>query len=205
MPSTLVHVAFAGLISAALLGDAFDARALAVVFAVVAVPDLDAFIGLYVVGAHRAALHTLLIPAGLGLLLVYDTRVRARSALRSRWGARGVRVTWVSLLAFVLAAIGPDLVTGGANVLYPVHDQFYRLDGQLYLSDKHGLVQTFLDQPAEGSTAQMHISSGVDAVAGPDPSSVEHVFSIARSGTRLLVVVTSAVVVGSKLWLTRKA
>ena len=43
MPSTLVHMAFGGLIGAALLTSDFDPRAVAVVVAVTAFPDIDAF------------------------------------------------------------------------------------------------------------------------------------------------------------------
>ena len=46
MPSTLVHLAFGGMIAAALLGDVFDRRALLVVLVVTAAPDLDSFIAL---------------------------------------------------------------------------------------------------------------------------------------------------------------
>lgn len=205
MPSTVVHVAIAGLLAAALMGDEFDARSLAVVAAVTILPDLDAFVGLVVVGGHRAVLHTLIVPALLGAALLYDVRFRAESAVRDRWGVRGVRIAWVSLLAWVVAAIGPDLFTGGANVLYPVHDQFIRLDGSLELSNRRGLVQTFFDGARAGTTEEVHIRSGVDPNPGPEPENVERMFPIVRSGMQAIVVLTSALVVSIRLVETRRS
>ncbi|PSQ28682.1 hypothetical protein BRD06_03920, partial [Halobacteriales archaeon QS_9_67_15] len=92
MPSTLVHLAFGGMIAAALLGDAFDRRALLVVLAVTAAPDLDSFIALVSVAGHRTVLHTYVTPIVVSALLYADTRVRDRSFVRDRWGARGVRI-----------------------------------------------------------------------------------------------------------------
>lgn len=208
MPSTVVHLALAGLIGAALLGRAFDWRALAVVLGLVVVPDLDAFAGLVVPGGHRALLHTLLFPAGLAALVYYDTRIRSTSWLAGRLDGHGPRVAWVGVLAIVFAGIGPDLAGAGANILYPIHDQFYAFNGKLELSTQRGLVQTFVDLSptatdgggaAVGSTADVHISSGVDPTRGPEPEDVDRVFPVVRSGTQLLLVVTSIVVVGVRL------
>ncbi|WP_275881880.1 metal-dependent hydrolase [Halorhabdus sp. BNX81] len=214
MPSTVVHLALAGLIGAALLGRAFDARALLVVLALVVVPDLDAFGGLFIPGGHRALLHTLLFPAGLAVLVYWDTRVRADSWLADRFDGHTPRVAWVGVLAVVFAGIGPDLFGAGANIFYPIHDQFYAFNGKLELSTQRGLVQTFVDLAPEatdgggvavGSTEDVHISSGVDPQRGPEPANVDRVFPIARSGYQLLLVITSIVVVGVRLVETRLA
>lgn len=208
MPSTVVHLALAGLIAAALLGRAFDGRALAVVLALVVIPDLDAFAGFVIPGSHRALLHTLLFPAAIAALVVYDTRVRSASWLDGRLAGNGPRVAWVGVLAIVFAGIGPDLVGAGANILYPIHDQFYAINGKLELSTQRGLVQTFVDLSPEatdgggaavGSTAEVHVSSGVDPTRGPEPENVDRIFPVARSGSELLLVVSSVVVVGAKL------
>ena len=50
MPSTVVHLALAGLLAAGLLGEWFSRRSLAVVLVVTVLPDLDAFVGLVVQG-----------------------------------------------------------------------------------------------------------------------------------------------------------
>ncbi|WP_181686498.1 metal-dependent hydrolase [Halorhabdus salina] len=217
MPSTVVHLALAGLLAAGLLGAAFDLRALAVVFVAAAIPDLDAFASLVIESGHRAVLHTLLLPLAVGAVCWYDTRYREDSWIRARWDDAGVRVAWVSILSLAIAGIGLDMFTNGVNVFYPVHDQFYQLDGEVLLSTHDGIVQTFVDlsqstadgassgggssggEVAVGSTDDQFYSSGVDPWEGEEPANVERTFPIVRSGQQLLLVVTSAVVVGGRL------
>lgn len=218
MVSTVVHVALAGLIAVALLRDSFGVRSLAVVVGAVIAIDLDVFVGWWIVGAHRAAFHTLLLPLLLIGLLVYDTRVREDSLLGDRFGSDGVRTGWVAIAAIVFAGIGPDLFMNGVNLFYPLHDQFYQLTGHIRLSSKEGLIQTFVDlSPTESPSASP--DSGQVAVGGtdevgdrfrtgfdPSPSesggesgSVERIFPIVESGQQLLLVLTSVFVVGSRL------
>ncbi|WP_135661535.1 metal-dependent hydrolase [Halorhabdus rudnickae] len=215
MPSTVVHLALGGLIAAALLRDSFGIRSLAVVAVLVIVPDLDAFAGLVIEGGHRSLLHTLLFPLALAGLIVYDTHIREASWLKTRFDGHGPRVAWVGILAISFAAIGPDLFGVGANIFYPIHDQFYAFDGRIELSNQRGLVQTFVDlapEPVEsgggsggggdiavGSTEEVHISSGIDPQAGDEPANVERMFPIVRSGQQLLLVLTSIAVVGVRL------
>jgi hypothetical protein len=203
MPSTVVHLAFAGLLAAALLGTTFDRRALAVVLALTAVPDLDSFVSLVSTAGHRTVLHTALLPIGLGLLLGYDLLGRETSWLRSRYGARGVRVAWVSILSLGVAGIGLDLFTGGINPLYPLHDQFYLFDGKVVLSSERGIVQTFVDLNPEsgmpepqglGSSEDVHVSTGVDPNQGDEPANVDRVFPVVRAGWQALVLVAGTVV-----------
>jgi len=205
VPSTLVHVALGALVAAALLGDRLGARSLGVVCLAVVVVDLDVFLGLAVTGAHRAAFHTLLWPAVAGVAIAYDTR-RRDSWLVGRLGPGAPRLAWTVVAAVVLGAIGPDLVTNGVNAFYPLHDQFYALDGKLQLSSKEGIVQTFVEDPGRGSTEETQYYTGVD----PDPdsggaeqvtgeSAPERIFPVVASGMQLLVVATSAVVVTVRL------
>jgi len=209
VPSTIVHCALAGLLAAGLLGDAFDARAVAVVLAATIVPDFDAFAGFLIPGGHRSVLHTLLLPLGAAALLYADTRLRDRSFVRERWRERGIRVAWVSIAAIAFAAIGLDMTAGGVNLLYPIHDQFYTLSGELVLSNDRGVVQTFVElgggesEAARGSTEQVHINSGVDPTRGAEPKDVERVFPVAQSGWQLLLIVTSVFVLGARLWTDR--
>jgi hypothetical protein len=206
VPSTVVHCALAGLLAAGLLGDAFDARAVAIVLAATIVPDLDAFAGFVIPGGHRSMLHTLLLPLGAAALLYVDTHLRDRSFVRGRWRARGVRVAWVSIAAVAFAAIGLDLVAGGVNLLYPIHDQFYTLSGELLFSNNRGLVQTFVElgggeaEAARGSSEQYRIGSGVDPTRGAEPENVERIFPVAQAGWQLLLIVTSTFVLGARLW-----
>ena len=205
MPSTVVHCALAGLLAAALLGPAFSRRSVAAVLGAAVVPDLDVLGGFLLPGTHRALLHTFLIPLALAALVHYDARVRERSRLRDRWGAAGVRVAWVCLLAYAVAGIGLDLFVGGANPLYPVHDQFYRLNGGLEYSTRRGWVQTFVefgsgevDAGRVGSTDEVHVPSGVDPTRGAEPEEVDRVFPVVRSGWQLLLVVTSLIALAGR-------
>ena len=218
MPSTLVHLAFGGMIAAALLGDAFDRRALLVVLAVTAAPDLDSFIALVSVAGHRTVLHTYVTPVVVSALLYADTRVRDRSFVRDRWGPRGVRIAWVSLVALVFAGIGLDFVDHGVNPLWPLHDQFYVLDGRFEVSDQRGIVQSYVDlspdteqtgPTSRGSSQEVNISTGVDPNpggegGGPDPDTVEdpeRMFPIVRHGWQLAILVSGTVVTGARLWM----
>jgi membrane-bound metal-dependent hydrolase YbcI (DUF457 family) len=208
MPSTLVHVALGGLVGAALLTSEFDARAVALVVAATAVPDLDAFAGLVLPGAHRSLLHSLLFPALVCVLLLVDT-LREESLLRTRFGTRGVRLAWVSLAAMLFGGILPDLFTNGVNAFYPAVDAFYTVDGKLLLSDQRGLVQTFIELQPERTeprptTQNLHYSTPVDPKPGKEPEDVERVAPVFQAGWELMLVIVSSVVVSVRLWDARR-
>lgn len=203
MTGTVVHMAFAGMIAAAFLGEAYDRKALAVVLAVTMAPDLDSFIALVSTAGHRTVLHNFVVPGIAGLLLWADLR-RDRSWLRRRWGPRGVRIAWVSIVAFVVAGVGLDMVSGWINPLWPIHDQFYTLEGKLVISDQRGIVQTFFETGGEsgsipspepqGSSQEVNLSTGID----PDPSGQktdpERIFPVVRAGWQLVVLLTGTAV-----------
>jgi hypothetical protein len=208
MPSTVVHVALAGLVGTALLGDEFDALAIAVVMAATACIDLDVFLGWYFIGTHRAAFHTLLLPAGAAALVYYDTRISEQSQILTRWGSYGTRVAWTTIAAVTLAGIGPDLTFNGVNLLYPLHDQFYAFDGELYVSTEDGIIQTFVDleESARGSTEETQFYTGVDpepgskgADTGGNGGAPERIFPVVANGDQLIVVLASAVTVATRL------
>ncbi|MCD2204306.1 metal-dependent hydrolase [Halobacterium sp. KA-6] len=203
MPSTVVHVAFGALVATALLRE-FDAKTLAVVCAVAALPDVDTFLGVWIAGGHRALLHTALLPAVLGVLVVWDTR-RAESWLHAKFGRDGPHVAVVGVVALLFGGILPDLMTNGVNLLYPLHDRFYTFAGSLELSSTEGVVQTFVDFGDEpggggtvgGTTENTHYYTGVDLERGSDPANAERVFPVVASGLQLVVVLTAvASVVG---------
>jgi membrane-bound metal-dependent hydrolase YbcI (DUF457 family) len=201
MPSLVIHLALAGLLAAALLGEELDARALAVVFVVTTIPDLDVFAGFVIAGGHRSVLHNVWIPLLAAGLLWYDTRVRASSFVVGRWGLRGVAVSWAAIVAYVVAGIGLDLLYG-VNPLYPIHDEFYRLTGELLYSTEQGIVQTFVDlNDTQGPSASEvgHVSSGVDPSQGAEPATVDRTFPVAKAGWELFLTLTSAVVVALRL------
>jgi hypothetical protein len=210
MPSTLVHVAFAGLLAAALLGEVYDRRAVAVVLGTTAAADLDAFAAFVTTAGHRTLLHTFLLPIAAGAILYWDTGLRAGSTLRARYGARGVRVAWVTVLAYAVSAVGLDFVTGGVNPLFPLHDQLYVLDGKIELSSEQGIIQTFVETSSDsggvpeptaiGSSENVTVTTGVDPEpgGGVENVSVERIVPVVRSGWQLLVLLVGTGVTAAR-------
>lgn len=213
MPSTVVHLALAGLVAAALLGDAFDRRSLLVVFGVTALPDLDAFLALVTTVGHRAALHTLVIPVLAGLVLLWDLRWRDRSFVRGRWGSRGVRVACVALFCYAFVAIGLDFASGVVNPLWPIHDQYYEVQGAFELSSQHGIVQTFVDLGANGTEAETRAAGPSDEVAlstgvNPEPygeGPADHVVPVVRSTWELVLLLVGTTVTAARFFVDGSA
>ncbi len=212
MPSTLVHLGLGLAVGAVALRGRFDRWAVLVVAAAVAVPDLDAFVALVSASAHRSVLHTVLIPAGAGGLVYYDTRVRDASLLRERFGERGVALAWTWTLVYAVVGIGLDLVTvQGANLFYPVYDQFFEFTGEVYVSTAEGFVQTFVDVTIErgggggpdgvdvdagqiGSTDEVIVDTGVNPV-DDEPGPPNRRFPIVVRGWQLALLVASTALV----------
>jgi inner membrane protein len=210
MPGTVVHLAFSGMIAAALLGAVYDRRSVLVVLGVTAVPDLDAFLALVTVVGHRALLHNFVIPLSGTALVWADTRLRARSLLLNRLGPRSVRIAWVSILVYAVSAIGLDLVNGVVNPFWPVHDQFYTLDGKVELSDQRGVVQTFVDlgsgesvvdSEGVGSSQEVNLSTGVDPDPSGEKTNPERIFPVVRSGWELVLLVVGTAVTVARFYL----
>jgi inner membrane protein len=211
MPSTLVHVAVAGLIGAALLGEAFDRRAILVLAVVVAIPDLDSVIALVSTAGHRTSLHNLSVPVLAGLLWWIDVHVREESLLSSRWGAWGVRVAWVAILCYGLVGVLLDLTDGVANLFWPLHDQFYTLQGEMELSNQRGLVQTFRDSESGfllletvGTSTETEVTTGVDPGQTPGGRTAERTFPLFGSGLELLVALTGVAVTIARFRLSQE-
>lgn len=209
MTGTIVHMAFAGMLAAAFLGEAFDRRAVGIVLLVTALPDIDSFVPLLVGFGHRAVFHNFVIPLAAAALLWVDLR-REQSWLRGRWGARGVRIAWVSIVCYALAAVALDMVSGVVNPFWPLHDQFYSIEGKLVISDQRGIVQTFIETGGDGgggsvpspepkgSSQEVNLSTGVD----PDPSGTqtdpERIFPIVRAGWQLVVLLVGTAVTAAR-------
>lgn len=233
MPSTVIHVAFALLLAAGLLGSAFDRRAAVVVAAATVFPDLDVFVALVVESTHRAAFHTLLLPGVVALVVWLDVRQES-SWLRGRYGGEGVRLAWVALACYVVAGIGLDTFTAlGANPLYPFYDQFIEIDGTVGYAAGDGLYQTFVNvttEPAadgagaggsagsngsggaptvdvgqQGSTDEVHVSSGVDPEPGPEQSGVERVFPVVYRGWHVTLLLAGVLATWWRLRESEKA
>jgi membrane-bound metal-dependent hydrolase YbcI (DUF457 family) len=219
VPSTLVHISLALLLAAGLLGTEFDARSVLVVAAATAVPDLDVAVEPVLSGAHRSVGHTLVLPALLFVLLAADLRRGPDSLLRRRYGDRGVTLAVTSVVCLLAAGIVPDLVVGGVNALYPIHDTFYTVDGRLFYSTDRGWVQTFVDlSPSEPepkrTTSNFNFRTVLDAEptlgvesddSGGDGGSqrVERLFPVAMTGFRAWLLPLAAFVTGTRLWRSR--
>jgi len=212
MAPTLVSAAVGALLAAALLGRAFDRRAVAVVVAAALLPGLDAAASLVVPGATNALLHAVWVPLLAGGLLYWDTALRPASALRGRFGLRGARVAWVALASYVVAGVGAALFAGeGAALLYPLEDARYVVRGRLVFSTRDGVVQTFLTPGADGAGALPLRSVGgavVDPVASwvnPDgrpgfDAGATREFRLVESGWQLVAVAAAAATLAVRFW-----
>lgn len=198
MPSEVLHIALAGLIAAALLGDYFDARTVLVVIGFALIPDLDTFTGLLLPGTHRALLHNLFVIVIAGALVFM-----LRGRIQERWGAPGVHAAWVGVFSLAFAGIAPDLFYNGVNPLYPLHDQFVAFTGELYLSTRDGVVNTLFETEFVGTTQSIHYSTGVDPRRGAD-TGAERVFPVAATGIQFLVSLLGFTVVGARLALSSR-
>lgn len=200
MAPPLVSAAVGALLAAALLGDAFDRRSVAVVVAAALLPSLDAAASLVVPGATNALFHAVWAPLFAAGLLYWDTTVRATSAIRARGGWRAVRIAWVALASFVVAGIGSALFAGeGAVLLYPFEEARYAVRGRLVYSTQEGIVQTFVALGADGpgllplgsvdaATAEP-VTSWInpDGRPGLDPGA-DRRFDFVENGWQLVVV-----------------
>ncbi|ELZ28326.1 hypothetical protein [Halorubrum distributum] len=204
MAPPLVSAAVGALLAAALLGDAFDRRSVAVVVAAALFPGLDAAASLVVPGATNALFHAVWAPLFAGGLLYWDTTHRAESALRARGGRRAVRVAWVALASLVVAGIGSALFAGeGAVLLYPFEEARYAVRGRLAYSTQEGVVQTFVALGADGpgllplESVDAATAEPVDSWINPDgrpgiDPGVDRRFYFVENGWQLVVVAAAA-------------
>lgn len=161
MVSSLVHAGFALVLAAGLLKRSYDRRALAVVLVVIVLPEADALLGPIMPGAHRTVGHTFVLPAAAGLLLYYDTQIRETSLLRERVADTGVRIAWTAVFVHVFAHVFLDWAhLEGVNALWPLHDGFLRLEGELLWSSVDGLVQTFVEIDVDPESGQRRVDAG---------------------------------------------
>lgn len=211
MPSTIVHLALAGLLCAALLGRAFDRKAVGLVLVLVALPDLDSFVPLVVGFGHRAVFHNLTIPLVASVLVLSDVYLREESYLLGRWGRWGYRVAWVAILCYAVAGVLLDLTDGVINPLWPFYDQFFTLSGKIELSDQRGIVQTFIETGEEGgpptpdavgSTDEVEITTGVDPGEPETPDKEpERIFPVIGAAWELVVFLTGTFVTAVRFYL----
>ncbi len=211
MPSSVVHAGFAFLVGVGLLGAYYDRRALVVLVGVLLLPEADTLAGLVLDGAHRALLHTVLLPLLLAPLLYRDT-TRADSWLRGRFGTYGVRLAWVGLFVHVFAHVALDWYhLAGVNLFYPLVDRFFQLGGEAYLSTADGFVQTFVEVGTDpetgtttvdagqgGTTENTHVANPAQPSDDPQPGPTDRRAPIAVQGWQLFLVVAGLVTVAAK-------
>ncbi len=207
MPTTGVSVAFAAFLAAGLLGREFDRRSVAVVLLAAALPDLDVLLGYYQETLHNAVLHNLFLPTALGGFLYYDLRLRESSWLRARWGDRGVRLAWVSLVGFTLAGIGMDLLNiEGAAALWPVDETYYSIVGKVEVNNKEGFIQTFVELNVSGEGPLVSVGTQPPAYVPRLPYNAElgqYRVMVVESGWQLLMLLAAPVVLTTRSWISR--
>jgi len=194
MPPTTVHMAIGGLIACALLHEHFDTRAIVIVLAATAILDIDAFFGVFMTGAHRTVLHNIWLPLGVLALLTWDVKARSNSFVLDRWGKYGWRVGWVTVVAVLFGHILLDAFYNGANLFWPLHDQFYNLSGHLLISNHQGIEQTFIElgedsTTARGSSADVHYWTAVEPPASEPAENPERIAYVAETGEQILLTV----------------
>ena len=212
MVSTVVHAGFALALAAGILGDYYDRRTLAVVLAVLVLPEVDSFLGPVMPGAHRTVGHNLVFPAAVAALLYYDTRLRRRSAIcdlladrfSERSAERWIAVAWVGLFVHVFAHVALDWShLDGVNALWPLRDRFYALNGEASISTVDGFAQTFVDVRLDPETGARRVDAGgggtTDTVHVNNPveprdprevtdEPVDRRFPVANAGWRLYLI-----------------
>lgn len=202
-------MALAGMVAAALLGSAFNRKSVLLIMGIIIAIDLDSFIDLVAPYGHRAGFHNLVLPFVAGIVVFADVYVREDSYILGRWGMRGFRIAWVTILCYAVAGVLLDLTDGVVNLLWPIHDQFYTLDGQIELSDQRGIVQTFIDFSSGEATPESvrttqdtQVTTGV-APGEPDApdENPERVFPVIGATWELVVFLTGTFVTGARLYL----
>jgi membrane-bound metal-dependent hydrolase YbcI (DUF457 family) len=213
MPSTVVQVGFAFLVGVGLLGTYYDRRAAVFLLAVLLAPDADTLVGLVMDGAHRTLFHNVVLPAAAVVGLYWETHYREVSWVRHRVGDYGTRLLWVGLFVHVFAHVFIDWThLEGVNMLWPLHDQFFKLDGSAYYSTVEGFAQTFvevLEDPETGQRSvdvgggagrrETHVSNPAQPSAEPpDEGPVDRRFPIAVQGWQLYLIVAGLFVAVAK-------
>lgn len=217
MPSSVVHASLAFLLAVGLLGRFYDRRALAIVLLVVVAPEIDTTFGWFMDGAHRTVLHNMVYGTVLAGVLYWETS-RDGSRIRSRWGARGVRIAWVAVFVHTFAHLSLDWAhLSGINFFWPFRDQFFALDGELALSTTDGFVQTFVEIRTDPETGQgvvdagqggtrsdTHVANPAQPSDDPDPGPVDRRFPITIDGWQLYFLVTGAFAMVAKRFQTSR-
>ncbi len=129
-------------------------------------------------------------------------------------------MAWFCVFVYAVGHVLFDAVSGGANLLWPIHDQFYQFRGRLELSTQRGIVQTFVETGTSGGSGGGSGGSGggglptpnamgnsseiqMDTAVDPDPSGtadgpVDRIFPVARGGWQLYLLVVGTLATASR-------
>lgn len=199
MPSALFHGAIGILIGLAILGDALDGRTLAIIAFAALLPDIDALLAFWFPGAHRVYLHNVFVFLVPAALLLAVRRTGSLERLKTRW-PDVERVLWTAVIVVAVAGIGLDAVASGVNLFYPVHDQFYQVEGSVVYSSHAGVEQTVMGVDAKrvGTTDEVYYASGVPPVSGTNAGEVWRV-PLFGNTLQLLLSITVFLIVGYRM------
>lgn len=207
MPSTLVHMAIGALLGAAMLDEKLDKWAVLALMLAAMLPDVDSFISIFYPGMHRTLLHNLFFPALVFLPIFLDLQ-RENSFIEREWGEHAAHVMLACFVALTFAGIGLDAVGSGANLVWPVQDQYYHVSGVLVYEMPGGWENTLMDPDSSGrgSTGEMYYGTAVDPERphGVDIGSQRR-FPFFGNGMQLLFSMAAFLVVGYRLRSARAA
>lgn len=208
MSSTVVHISFAIIIACSIIPiDKFSYKSLLLVVVPVAMLDLDALVFFIQEGLHRALLHNLIIPTIILFLILYDTIIRKESYIKNYYDEETVIIVSIaSYIAVVFAGIGIDFAANGVNLFWPIHDQFYTLEGQFVISSEEGIIQTFTDtffesvNQGNAKTTDNHVySTPVNPAPNQPNESSPLILHIAYTGYQIVIIITSIICLASKI------
>lgn len=201
MPSTVIHLSLAFIIACVLIpNDRFTVRSLLVVSIPVIFLDTDAFFYVVEEGLHRALFHNIIIPTVIVLIFFYDMFIRDESYIGERFNNTTATILIAtSYTAVVIAGLSLDFADTGINLFWPIHDQFYTLEGKFVLSSEDGIVQTF-SEFSSGESASTTDSVVYNTPINPSsPSESDRVYPIAYKSWQLVLMIASVVLVPMKI------
>lgn len=199
MPSTVVHVSFALIIACALIpNNRFTIKSLLIVALPVMFLDSDAFFYIVEEGLHRALFHNIIIPSVIVAILLYDISIRDESYIGRKFNSsHAMSLIITSYTAVVIAGLGLDFADTGVNLFWPIHDQFYTLEGKFILSSENGIVQTFSEFGTEKDTTDSVVyNTPINPSSSGENSGT---YPIAYKAWQLILIITSGILVSIKM------
>lgn len=201
MPSTVIHLSLAFIIACTLIpNNMFTVKSLLIVSAPVIFLDIDAFFYVVEEGLHRTLFHNVVLPTVIVLIFFYDIFIRDESYTKKRFDKTTATILIAtSYTAVVIAGLGLDFADTGVNLFWPIHDQFYTLEGKFVLSSEKGIVETFSEFGDEESASTTDNVVYNTPINPSSPSESERVYPIAYKPWQLVLIIASIVLVPIKI------